>query len=115
VEARDAERRRLLKQERDLERDDEADAEPNALSDSKEYIPGAMDDDLAEELGEAAVESETSGDQEAENIRDEDFPEDEGGPFVPSTSRREFAVGTDESNPEDAEQEPFPTTRGRPR
>jgi hypothetical protein len=80
--SRDAERKRLLQEERALERDVDNDAEPSAFLESPEYIPGALKDSLAEELGEAAVESATSGDQAAENIRDEDLTEEEGGPFI---------------------------------
>jgi len=69
-------------------------------------------DELAEELGEAFVASATSG-EEAEPERHERVTEDErGGPFVRSTAGKEFAEGTDASNPEDADREPFPTTSG---
>ncbi|MHB8416741.1 MAG: hypothetical protein ACYDCL_01610 [Myxococcales bacterium] len=108
--ARDAERRRLLREERALERDDQADEEESALPESPEYIPGALEDPLAEVLGEAAVRSEVSGAQAAEDIRDEDLDEDEGGPFVEASAREELARGTDGSNPKDAEPAPFPTT-----
>jgi hypothetical protein len=43
--------------------------------------------------------------------RDEEVPEESGGPFVETSGRSEFAYGTDASNPKDAEQAPFPTTR----
>jgi hypothetical protein len=69
-------------------------------------------DELAEELGEAFVASATSG-EEAEPERHERVTEAErGGPFVRSTASKEFADGTDASNPEDALREPFPTTSG---
>jgi hypothetical protein len=67
-------------------------------------------DDLAEELAEEAVTTMTTGEDEAAEARDRDVPEELGGPFVPSTGSREFARGTDASNPEDAEREPFPKT-----
>jgi hypothetical protein len=105
----DVERQRLLREERALERDVENEEERSELPASAEYIPGALEDPLAKELGEAAVESATSGDQAAENIRDEDLDEEEGGPFVQTSARREFARGSDESNPEDAEPADFPT------
>jgi RNA polymerase primary sigma factor len=113
--SRDAELKRLLREERALERDVDNEAEPSALSESPEYIPGVSEDSLAEELGEASVESATSGDQAAENIRDEDLSEEEGGPFVVTPARREFARGTDASNPEDAEPADFPTATRRPK
>jgi hypothetical protein len=37
-------------------------------------------------------------------------PEEDGGPFVVTRDEDELAGGTDESNPEDATREPFPTT-----
>jgi hypothetical protein len=111
----DAERRRLLKEERALERDMASDKESGSLRKSAEFIPEALHDDLAEEMGEASVESATSGTQADEDIRDEDLPEEEGGPFVPSSARKEFARGIDASNPEDAEPEDFPTANRRRR
>ncbi len=77
----------------------------------EELIRGAADDDLAEELGEEFVQSATSGEQAAQDIRDEEVPEESGGPFVETSGRSEFAYGTDASNPKDAERAPFPTTR----
>jgi hypothetical protein len=77
----------------------------------EELIRGAADDDLAEELGEEFVESATSGEQAAEDMRDQEVPEESGGPFVATSGASEFAYGTDASNPKDAERAPFPTTR----
>ena len=77
----------------------------------EEFIRGAAADDLAEELGEEFVQSATSGEQAAQDIRDEEVPEESGGPFVETSGRSEFAYGTDASNPKDAEPAPFPTTR----
>jgi hypothetical protein len=77
----------------------------------EELIRGAAHDDLAEELGEEFVESATSGEQAAEDMRDEEVPEESGGPFVETSGNSEFAYGTDASNPKDAERDPFPTTR----
>jgi hypothetical protein len=67
-------------------------------------------DDLAEELGEEAVETMTSGEDEGEDVADQDVPEDSGGPFVVTTGGTEFAGGVDASNPRNAKREPFPTT-----
>ena len=111
----DVERKRLVREERALERDVENEEERSELPASPEYIPGALEDPLAEELGEAALESATSGDQAAENIRDEDVDEEAGGPFVETSARKEFAWGADESNPEDAEPADFPTANARPK
>src|SRR5258708_39193056 len=80
----------------------------------EELIRGAADDDLAEELGEEFVESVTSGEQAAEDMRDEEVPEESGGPFVETSGASECAYGTDASNPKDAECAPFPTTRRAP-
>ncbi len=77
----------------------------------EELIRGAADDDLAEELGEEFVQSATSGEQAAQDIRDGEVPEESGGPFVETSGRSEFAYGTDASNPKEAEPAPFPTTR----
>jgi hypothetical protein len=68
------------------------------------------DDDVAEELGQEVVGKATTGEDEGEEDANEDFVEEVGGPFVVTTGRDEFAEGTDESNPYDAEREPFPTT-----
>jgi hypothetical protein len=70
-------------------------------------------DDLAEELGEDFVGAATSG-ESVDDARDEPVPEEDGGPFVTTTAESQFAHGTDGSNPEDAEREPFPTTSSRP-
>jgi hypothetical protein len=67
-------------------------------------------DDLAEELAEEAVVAMTSGeDGLAEDLQGA-VDEELGGPFVTSTGGKEFADGTDASNPADAEREPFPKT-----
>jgi len=71
--------------------------------------PEMAQDDLAEELGEEFVLTATSGEQAAEDIRNEDVPEELGGPFVETSGRTEFAYGTDPSNPEDAEPAAFPS------
>src|ERR1700694_400508 len=65
----------------------------------EELIRGAVDDDLAERLGEEFVASATSGEQAAEDMRDEEVPEESGGPFVETSGASEFAYGTDASNP----------------
>jgi hypothetical protein len=71
---------------------------------------GRSSDGLAEEMGEAWVESATSGEDANEAAFNQDVPEDEGGPFVTTTAGQEFAEGTDASNPETSEREPFPKT-----
>jgi hypothetical protein len=66
-------------------------------------------DDLAEELGEGAVETMTSGEDQSEHSIAE-VDEERGGPFVKTRADDEFAAGTDQSNPRDATREPFPRT-----
>ncbi len=65
-------------------------------------------DDLAELLAEEYVRSVTSGEEQGVELRDAAVPEEDGGPFVETSSRREFAFDVDESNPADAEVEPLP-------
>ena len=67
-------------------------------------------DALAEELGESAVTSMTSGEDQLSDERDAETAEERGGPFVKTTAGTEFAEGTDESNIAEATREPFPTT-----
>ncbi len=67
-------------------------------------------DDLAEELGEAAVASMTSGEEQLTSDLEAEVAEERGGPFVKTTAGTEFAEGTDESNIPGATREPFPTT-----
>lgn len=71
---------------------------------------GRSKDNLAEQMGEAWVETATSGEDENEGVFNQDVPEDEGGPFVGSTAGQEFADGVDASNPKGAKREPFPKT-----
>ena len=86
------------------------DGEPRVERNDPEMpIPGLTSDDLAEGLGEEFVEGVTSGEDVAEDVRDEVLPEEEGGPFVITSARTEFAYDTDESNPSDAEPAALPT------
>jgi hypothetical protein len=90
------------------------DDEPRERMDAETKILGSRGgvdgDDLAEELGEAFVMTATSGEQADEDIRDQEVPEERGGPFVVTPAGREFASGTDESNPADAEPAALPTS-----
>ena len=90
------------------------DDEPRERMDAETTLLGSRggeeSDDLAEELGEAFVMTATSGEQADEDIRDEEVPEERGGPFVVTPAGREFARGTDESNPADAEPAALPTS-----
>jgi|SRR5882724_9531801 len=85
-----------------LESREASDAEPA-------FVKGARSsDDLAEEFGEEAVESMTTGEDEGEDARNQFVDEEIGGPFVETSGKTEFANDNDESNPEDATREPFP-------
>lgn len=71
--------------------------------------PLRSDDALAEELGEAFIAAATTAESVTAETLNDDVPEDEGGPFVETDAETEFAAGTDDSNPEDAERAPLPT------
>ena len=71
---------------------------------------GRAHDSLAEELGEEAVATMTSGEDQSERLQDLEVEEERGGPFVTTTARQEYALGTDKSNPRDGTREPFPRT-----
>ncbi len=70
----------------------------------------ASGEELSQQLGASFVKTATSGEDCAEDVANEVSIAESGGPFVESSGSREFAHGTDESNPEDAEREPFPKT-----
>lgn len=75
------------------------------------FVSGSRaDDDLAEELGEETVIAMTSGGPHWAEDVNRDVDEDDGGPFVITSAKKEFASGTDESNIEEATREPFPRT-----
>jgi hypothetical protein len=61
-------------------------------------------------MGKEFVDEVNSGEDEKEDNEDRVEEEERGGPFVVTTGGEEFADGTDESNPADAEVEPFPKT-----
>ncbi len=65
---------------------------------------------LAEELGEAFLESATSGEDSEPGRHERILTEEEGGPFVRTRASQEFAYGVDESNIAEATREPLPRT-----
>jgi hypothetical protein len=67
-------------------------------------------DMLSEELGEEAVRTMTSAEDQSARLQEATVEEEIGGPFVITPARREFARGTDRSNPRKATREPFPKT-----
>ncbi|MBI2892347.1 MAG: hypothetical protein HYY06_02265 [Deltaproteobacteria bacterium] len=77
--------------------------------------PLRTSDDLAEELAEQFLLGATSGEQAAQDRFEADVPEDVGGPFVETTGPMEFGDEVDETNPEDAEREAFPTATSPPK
>jgi hypothetical protein len=75
------------------------------------FLSGSVSaEELSEELGEAYLESATSGEQSEAARHERITPDELGGPFVVSSARREFAEGTDESNIAEATREPLPKT-----
>jgi hypothetical protein len=77
--------------------------------------PARIKDDLAEELAEEFLTSATSAEESLPDALDSELPEEQGGPFVLSSGKQEFARGTDASNPPDAKKEAFPTPNAVPR
>lgn len=77
----------------------------NALS--IETANGA--DELGEQLGEIFVENITGADDAAMDRSAMETIEEVGGPFIVTTATDEFALGTDASNPPDADREAQPT------
>ena len=65
---------------------------------------------LAEELGEAFLQSATSGEESESERHERILTEEEGGPFVSTRASREFAYDFDESNIAEATREPLPKT-----
>lgn len=65
---------------------------------------------LAEELGEAFLQSATSGEESEAERRERILPEEDGGPFVRTRASQEFAYDFDESNIAEATREPLPKT-----
>lgn len=77
--------------------------------------PPGKEDDLAEMLGEAYVQSVTSGSPAAEEYRDEPLTEEEGGPFVETSAEDEMVDDFDDSNVPDAEPAARPVVSAQPR
>ena len=67
-------------------------------------------DTLSDELGEDAVRTMTSAEDQSDRLQEGTVVEEIGGPFVITPARREFARGTDRSNPRKSTREPFPKT-----
>lgn len=70
--------------------------------------------ELAEELAEEFLRSATSAEESFSDHLEQEQVEEEGGPFVTTSAKEEFAKGVDESNPHDAEREAFPRANAGP-
>ena len=81
----------------------------NAFMPDPEDGPARIHDDLAENLAEDYLQAATQG-MEVEEDHDQIVPEELGGPFIETSAAEEFALDTDEANPEDASREPLPRT-----
>src|SRR6476619_6043061 len=79
----------------------------NAFMPDPEDGPARIRDDLAENLAEDYLQAATQG-MEVEEDHDQIVPEELGGPFIETSAAEEFALDTDEANPEDASREPLP-------
>ncbi len=70
---------------------------------------GTSSDEFSGELARDFLQAAETAEDNLEEHSDEVEDEENGGPFVESSGDKEFAEGTDESNPEGSEVEPFPT------
>jgi hypothetical protein len=68
-------------------------------------------DPLAIALAQDFLIGAETGRHVMEEISDEVQPEENGGPFLVTSAQREFADGTDGTNPEDAEPAAFPAAQ----
>lgn len=86
---------------------------PSREDDAHAFLDRASStDELSEELGEAFLESATSGEEAAPEHHERASEADVGGPFVPTSGRREFGYGVDASNVAKGTREPFPRPHG---
>jgi hypothetical protein len=72
------------------------------------FVEPDTEDEEAQQLGEEFVRSVTSGEEAESEMEEEAQDEEQGGPFIITTAREEYAYDSDESNPPGAEREPFP-------
>jgi hypothetical protein len=73
-----------------------------------------VDDVYAEALAEEFLESATSAEESFPDDRDALAIEELGGPFLEVSARQQLDMDSDPSNPEGADQEPFPTAIRKP-
>jgi hypothetical protein len=98
-------RRLPLSRRHEVEEDERVEREGEA---GQVFVGPDTEDDEARQLGEEFVRSATSGEEAESEMEEEAQVEEQGGPFVITTAREEFAFGSDASNPPGAEREPFP-------
>jgi len=96
-----------------------ADLRKRSLESSPERAEGVAfldrpksSDALVEALGEEFLASATSGEDATLEALNRGVPEEEGGPFVVTRAKDEFARGRDPSNPRGSTREPFPKASG---
>ncbi len=80
----------------------------NAFMPDPQDGPAHVDDEFAETLAESYIKGATLGHDVLDDELHREEPEEIGGPFMEVPAGREFAMGTDASNPEDAAVEPLP-------
>jgi hypothetical protein len=111
VDRKKAIRRRDATGHLDAEYERKLRASSGSRDDGQAFLTGFRTADaLAEELGEAFLESATSGEESEPERRDRVLTEEEGGPFVRTRASQEFAYDFDESNIAEATREPLPKT-----
>lgn len=70
--------------------------------------PAVAPDQFAEELAEGFLAAATTGQEQGADVHEQLVDEEEGGPFVLSSSRQEFA--REDADYDDLEPEAFPTS-----
>ncbi len=75
------------------------------------FVSGTRTADAgAEESAEEFVMTVTSGEDGGEFMLEGTASEEDGGPFIETSATKEFAYGSDRTNPIGATREPFPTS-----
>lgn len=87
---------------------------PDPFARREESHTRAEREELVEELGEGFVAAATAGQPVYQDRRQAVDVGEVGGPFVTTTEGEELARDVDESNPEDATKEPFPSALRAP-
>jgi hypothetical protein len=101
-------------QRKDVRRGD-SDGGAAFLPDPRSGQPTRSRDTLAELVAEQFVNAATSAEDQFDEARNAVSDDELGGPFLEVDAEQEIALEPDESNPIDAEAEPFPTAVRVPR